>query len=147
VQDIEAVDSLRPFALEVKGAAAGEHARAGDDLGNGLAADLVELPRFLVGVVFQAVAPQLFLALEVVVVDVAGGANFAGVLVPLHLVGPEKHLVVFNPGGAVELVDAAVGLLFLGLEAPFVLRDGGRRRRLRTPGRRRRLRKERRCGG
>jgi len=91
----------------------------------GFAADVVELSRLLLGVVLQAVGPDLLVAIEIAEVDVAGGVEVAGALVPLDIVGAEEHPRVFHfDGVSVPFVHSAVGIRGIGQHIPLALGDG-----------------------
>src|ERR1035441_8057214 len=75
VQGVQSVGELRPLAQKIERTVAGKYARARHDTQHGLAAYLVKLSGLLVGVVLQAVAPYLFVSLEVAQVNVPRGRS------------------------------------------------------------------------
>ena len=126
VEYVFLTDSLRPLSFEVERIVGGEHAGFGDDFGTGFADHIVELAGLLVGVVGEVVAPHFHVAIEIVEEDVAAGADVAGILVEIDLVGTEDQRGVFDFGGgagrAAQLVNVALDIL--GLIAHVPLPDG-----------------------
>src|ERR1022692_2449458 len=101
VEDVLELVALGPFALEMKRSAGGvENALlgAGDDLRHGLADYLVELAVFvaLLGVVIELLAPDILVAGEVVIVDVAFGVEILGFGVVDDVIGAKHHALKDN---------------------------------------------------
>ena len=123
VQYVFRTDSLRPFAFEMERIVGGQHAGLGDDFGTGFADHVVELAGLLVGVVGEVVAPHFHVAIEIVEEDVAAGADVAGILVEIDLVGTEDQRGVFDFGGragrAAQLVNVALDILRLVAHVPI----------------------------
>ena len=103
-------------------------AGTGDDAGVGFAADVVELPVLVLGVVVEVVAPDLLVAVEIAEVDVAGGVKVAGLFVPLDIVGAEEHPRVFHLDWVpMPFVHRTVAFRRIGEHIPLADGDGFRR--------------------
>ena len=128
VEDVLFADALRPLALKVEWAGGGERAGTRDDARVGFAADVVELTLLVLGVVLQALRPDLLVAIEIAEIDVARGEKLARALVPLDIVGAEQHPRVFHLDRVpVPFMHRAVGIRGIGQHIPLAHGEGFRR--------------------